>query len=107
MAPDIVIEPIAVRHIESYHQALDVVARERRYLTFLEAPSLEETRKFVLDMIENKHPQFVAVKEGDVVGWCDIRRHSRPAHAHRGTLGMGIIPAHRGRASACVSWRRR
>ncbi|OWK23790.1 acetyltransferase [Rhizobium yanglingense] len=96
MAPDIVIEPIAVRHIESYHQALDVVARERMYLTFLEAPPLEDTRKFVLDMIENRHAQFVAVKDSGVIGWCDIRRHSRPAHAHRGTLGMGIIPAHRG-----------
>ncbi|MHC2297223.1 GNAT family N-acetyltransferase [Rhizobium mongolense] len=96
MAPDIVIEPIAVRHIESYHQALDVVARERRYLTFLVAPPLEDIRKFVLDMIENRHPQFVAVKDGEVVGWCDIRRHFFPSHAHRGSLGMGIIPAHRG-----------
>ncbi|TCU40001.1 GNAT family N-acetyltransferase [Rhizobium azibense] len=92
----IVIEPIAVRHIESYHQALDVVSRERRYLTFLEAPPLEDTREFVLDMIENKHPQFVAVRDGEVVGWCDIRRHSFPSHAHRGSLGMGIISAHRG-----------
>ncbi|WP_325058577.1 GNAT family N-acetyltransferase [Rhizobium mongolense] len=47
-------------------------------------------------MIENRHPQFVAVKDGEVVGWCDIRRHFFPSHAHRGSLGMGIIPAHRG-----------
>ncbi|UWU15708.1 GNAT family N-acetyltransferase [Rhizobium sullae] len=96
MAPDIIIEPIAVRHIENYRLAVDVVARERRYLTFLEAPPLEDTRKFVLGMIENKHPQFVAVKDGEVIGWCDIRRHLFPSHAHRGSLGMGIIPAHRG-----------
>jgi RimJ/RimL family protein N-acetyltransferase len=36
------------------------------------------------------------VAKGEVVGWCDIRRHDFPAHAHRGTLGMGIVPAYRG-----------
>ncbi|TCU12918.1 acetyltransferase (GNAT) family protein [Rhizobium sullae] len=96
MAPHTIIEPIAVRHIESYHRALDLVARERRYLTFLEAPPLEDTRKFVLGMIENKHPQFVALSDREVIGWCDIRRHFFPSHAHRGSLGMGIIPAYRG-----------
>ncbi|MDM9644383.1 GNAT family protein [Rhizobium sp. S163] len=91
-----VIEPIAERHIESFHQALDTVARERRYLTFLEAPPLESTRDFVRDMIANGHSQFVAVSDGSVIGWCDIRRHSQPVHAHGGSLGMGLVPAFRG-----------
>ena len=92
----IAIEPIAERHIEGFHRALDTVARERRYLTFLEAPPLESTRSFVRDMIANGHSQFVAVSEGDVVGWCDIRRHSHAIRAHGGSLGMGILPAFRG-----------
>ena len=33
------IVPIAEAHIESFHRTLDVVARERRYLAFLEAVS--------------------------------------------------------------------
>jgi RimJ/RimL family protein N-acetyltransferase len=33
----------------------------------------------------------------EVVGWCDIRRDSFPSKSHRGTLGMGITPAYRGR----------
>lgn len=91
------IEPIREAHVEGFHAALDTVARERRYLSFLEAPPLEGTRDFVLDNIRNGHPQFVALAEGRVVGWCDIRRHPREVHAHRGTLGMGIIPGYRER----------
>ncbi|VEB42074.1 Acetyltransferase (GNAT) family [Chromobacterium violaceum] len=31
-----------------------------------------------------------------VVGWCDISPHERPVHSHCGTLGMGLLPSHRG-----------
>ncbi len=88
--------PMAPELVEGFHRALDTVARERKYLTLLEAPPLSQTREFVLGMIENGDPQFVVLIEGEVVGWCDIRRHFFPAHAHRGTLGMGIVPAYRG-----------
>lgn len=88
---------MAETHIESFHRALDTVARERRYLAFLEAPPLPATRDFVRGMIEKRNPQFVAVVEDEVVGWCDISRYERPIHAHRGALGMGIVPTYRGR----------
>jgi RimJ/RimL family protein N-acetyltransferase len=94
---EIGIEPIRETHIEGFHKALDQVARERLYLSFLEAPSLESTRDFVLENIRDDHPQFVALAEGQVVGWCDIRRHQRAVHAHRCTLGMGIVPGYRDR----------
>jgi hypothetical protein len=42
------IVPIARGHIPSFHAAVDMVAREKKYLTFLGAPLLEETTKFVL-----------------------------------------------------------
>lgn len=90
------VAPIAPEHIEGFHRAVDRVARERKYLTLLEALPLPQTREFVLNNIKNGNPQFVALVEGEVVGWCDVRRHFFPAHAHRGTLGMGIIPAYRG-----------
>lgn len=60
--------PIQPGLIESFHRTLDVVARERRYLAFLEAPPIEQTRKFVLNVIEQGYPQFVAVAAGEVVG---------------------------------------
>ncbi|MBR0840732.1 GNAT family N-acetyltransferase [Bradyrhizobium liaoningense] len=92
------IEIIAISeaHIESFHRALDTVARERRYLAFLEAPPLEAVRSFVLDMIAQGNPQFVALSGGEAIGWCDVRRHPRPIYAHAGILGMGLLQPFRG-----------
>jgi RimJ/RimL family protein N-acetyltransferase len=94
MAVDVV--PIAPEYIEGYHRAVDTVARERRYLTLLEAFPLPETRAFVLSLMEKGDPMFVALARGEVVGWCDIQRHPFPTHSHRGTLGMGVVPDYRG-----------
>lgn len=91
---EITIEPMRPEYIESFWEALDRVSRERRYLSFLEAPPLERLRTFVLDMIENGS-QFVALDGGKVVGWCDIRRFDRETSSHRAVLGMGIIDGYR------------
>jgi len=96
-ASGIVVEPLAVEQIESFHAALDAVARERRYLTFLEAPAIEETRQFIVGSLAKGNPHFVARVGNRVVGWCDILRQAREAHAHRGSLGMGIIRDFRGK----------
>jgi len=90
------IVPIAQDHIESFHRALDVVARERRYLSFLEAPPLESTREFILNNISHGYPQLVAASAGEVVGWCDVIPNQRPIYAHGGVLGMGLLPEFRG-----------
>lgn len=91
------IRPITVDDIEGFHRAVDIVARERKYLAFLEAPPLASTREFVLENIAKGNPQFVAIADDGVAGWCDIVRHTRPIHAHAGVLGMGLLPAYRGR----------
>jgi ribosomal protein S18 acetylase RimI-like enzyme len=91
------IAPIAPEHIEGYHRALSTVARERKYLTLLEPFPLPETRDFVLGLIKKGDPIYVALANGEVVGWCDIQRHPFPTHSHRGTLGTGVVPEHRGR----------
>jgi ribosomal protein S18 acetylase RimI-like enzyme len=90
------IVPITEEHIESFHQTLDVVARERRYLAFLEAPPLDSTRAFILNHIRQRYPQLVAISAGEVVGWCDVTPKSRPIYAHCGVLGMGLLPRFRG-----------
>ena len=90
------IVPIAQDHIESFHRALDFVARERRYLSFLEAPPLESVRAFVLDNISQGYPELVAVSAGQVVGWCDVMPKPRPINVHVGVLGMGLLPEFRG-----------
>jgi ribosomal protein S18 acetylase RimI-like enzyme len=89
------IVPITQDHIESFHRSLDFVARERRYLAFLEAPPLESTRAFVLNNISHGYPQLVAVSAGQVVGWCDVIPNPRPINAHVGVLGIALLPEFR------------
>lgn len=50
MQVDIV--PIEESHIEGFHRGLDVVARERRYLSFLAGPPIETIRAFVGENIK-------------------------------------------------------
>jgi ribosomal protein S18 acetylase RimI-like enzyme len=90
------IVPITQDHIDGFHRALDFVAREGRYLAFVEGPPLENTRAFVLDHIQRGHPQFVAISAGEVVGWCDVTPKERPIYAHGGVLGIGLLPRFRG-----------
>ena len=91
------IEPMRLDHVEGYRRALDVVARERKYLTMLEAQSEPDTLQFVKSNLENGNPMLVALAGREVVGWCDVRREFFPSRAHRGTLGMGLLPEWRGR----------
>lgn len=88
---------IAEEHIDGFRAALDSVAREHRFLALLEAPPLEAVREFVRENIRSGHPQFVALAEGMVVGWCDVVPKARPALRHSGVLGMGVVGTHRGR----------
>ncbi|WP_375786713.1 GNAT family N-acetyltransferase [Bradyrhizobium sp. Pha-3] len=90
------IVPIREEHAGGFHRTLDIVARERRHLSFLEAPPIDATRAFIRDNIENGFPQLVALADDEVVGWCDVRPKARPIHAHVGVLGMGLLPAFRG-----------
>lgn len=83
--------------MEGFWVALDSVARERRYLIFLEAPPFEECRKFVAQNIRRGHPQHVALAAERVVGWCDALPVDRPIRAHTGVLGLAVLAAFRGR----------
>ncbi len=94
--PSVIIVPIAKEHVAGFRECIDAVSRERRYLAFLEARPLPVIRKFVLDNIRAGNPAFVAVKDGRVVGWCDICRMDRPVYLHVGVLGMGILKEFRG-----------
>jgi ribosomal protein S18 acetylase RimI-like enzyme len=91
------IVPIAEQYIAGFHAGVDTVARERRYLAFLEAPPIEETTVFVRNNIKHGFPAFVAVADSTVIGWCDIVPIPRPVHSHSGVLGMGVLPQWRQR----------
>jgi ribosomal protein S18 acetylase RimI-like enzyme len=92
------IVPITEEHISGFRAAVDAVARERRYLAFLEAPPLENVTRFVLDNIEHGYPQFVVASADTVVGWCDVLpNRTRVIYSHCGTLGVGLLPDFRGK----------
>jgi hypothetical protein len=80
-----------------FHAAVDSVARERRYLSFMEAPPFDQIRAFVLKTTDDGLPQFVAQVDGQIVGWCDILPDTRRTVSAHGTLGMGLLPPFRGR----------
>ena len=88
--------PIERRHIAGFREVLDGVARERRWLAFLEAPPPDRVRGFVLNGLRNGMTQFVAVDDGRVVGWCDVNPKTHAALRHSGVLGMGVAASHRG-----------
>jgi RimJ/RimL family protein N-acetyltransferase len=79
-------------HIPGYHAALDEVAKERRYLAFLQAPSLEQSTQFVQWLDGGGGLHFVATTTEDVVvGWCDVVRQPHEGFRHVGQLGMGVV----------------
>jgi RimJ/RimL family protein N-acetyltransferase len=83
--------------IDSFRAAVDLVARERKYVALLQASPIENLRAFVRRSIENGYPQLVAVVDGKVVGWCNVPPASRLVSAHVGELFMGLLPEWRGK----------
>ena len=89
--------PLGREHVLGFHAALDRVSREGRYLAMLQAPPLSRTRRFVLDSLKDGAIHLVAVVDGEVVGWCDLRPRSNPSQRHSAVLGLGLVAEHRGR----------
>ena len=85
------IVPTAESHFEGLRNALDDVAREKRYLAFLQAPPPEQAFDFFQDIVTNDLCQFVALQDDVVVGWCDVLPTHGEARAHVGTLGIGLV----------------
>ena len=86
------------KYAESFNAVVDAVARERRYIGFVEGPSLESTREFIRSLLGGAGVQLLAVDPNEVVvGWCDIVRNPHEGFRHVGRLGMGLLPDYRGR----------
>ena len=97
MAEPFTVAPTAPGDIEGLRDAVDAVARERRYLTRVEGFGVDETRSFVESLLRGGGVQLVARAGGRVVGWCDVRRHSHEGSRHGGVLGIGVLSGWRGR----------
>ncbi|QQO20736.1 GNAT family N-acetyltransferase [Bradyrhizobium diazoefficiens] len=88
---------IEIADTDAFRAAMDVVARERKYIALLEAPPIEQVRAFVKRNVERGYPQIIAVEAGAVVGWCNVPPSGRTVSAHVGDLFMGLLPDFRGR----------
>ncbi len=91
------IVPIERCHIAAFREVLDGVAREGRYLAFLEAPPLPRVRRFVLDRQRRGAAHLVALDADQLVGWCDVTPKEHRPLRHSGVLGMGVAASHRAR----------
>jgi len=86
-----------LKYALSFNKAVETVARERKYLATINGFNLEATQKFI-QMVEEKNlAQFYAIKDDEVIGWCDIIPKSQEGFKHTGVLGMGVIKEFRGR----------
>lgn len=85
------------KYFESFHSALNEVARERLYIEMVEAPPLKNVSDFQRGLIAKNGPVYYAIDMGHVVGWCDVFPEDNPRQSHRGSLGMGLLPQYRGK----------
>lgn len=91
------LERTTLERAAALHAALDAVARERRFLSLLEAPPVDRVERFVAEVLASGDVQWLAVAGDSVVGWCDILRNPLPSARHAGRLGVGVVRAWRGR----------
>lgn len=91
------IERSSRKYAKSFNNAVDLVARERLYLATVEGFPPESSEGFVAYMEDADLPQYFAILDDEVIGWCDITPKSIPEFAHVGVLGMGVIQGYRGR----------
>lgn len=89
--------PTGEHHFRSLHEALDVVAREQKYLALTRAPAWEQSLAFYRGVLAAGFPHFVAVDDASrVVGWCDVSPVFGHSRAHIGVLGIALRPEARG-----------
>lgn len=83
--------------IVGYRACLGAVARERRYIGLIDAPSLEVSRTLVRGLLQRGDVFLVVEDAGEIVGWCDVARREREGFQHIAELGMGLRADARGK----------
>src|ERR1700691_4049298 len=91
------ITPMSVDLVDSFHRAIDAVAREQKYLPILQALPVEAMRAFAAKPIKPDALTFAALERGEVIGWCDVQRIVLRAFGHRRPGHMGVVAERRAR----------
>ncbi len=93
----VAIRPVRVADAASLNACLDAIARERKYLGFIEAPPVAESVKFLEQFVKQGWPLLVACDGDTIVGWCDVSPMTREGFRHSSIFGMGLAAQFRGR----------
>jgi RimJ/RimL family protein N-acetyltransferase len=88
--------PISVEYATGFRDVFDSIAKERKFLMFVAAPPLEVVEAYVTKNIERGYPHFIALRDSEVVGWCDAPASDKEGFRHTGYLGIGVHQKHRG-----------
>lgn len=91
------LEQLQEVHFEQLHALFDSVCRERRFLAFTEAGPKEQTFEYYRNVVSGGHSHFVAIREHEVLGWCDVLPLFGQMRSHVGVLGMGVSATERGK----------
>ena len=94
------VTPTRLADVKSLRDCIDVVARDAHFLASPEAPPEEALLSELQSCVENGSIHLVAKHAQRVVGWAQIERGKGASVAHRGDLGMGVLPDYRGRGIA-------
>lgn len=81
---------------ENVAALIDSVARERQFLASTEGFTVDGSRAFIAAVQEAGGVHVVAVRAGEIIGWCDIAPSPYEGMRHAGRLGMGVQKIHRG-----------
>ena len=90
------IRQIQEEDVVQFRDALDAVCRERKFLARPEAPPLAGVQAFIAANVKHDVPQFVAVENERIVGWCDALPGDFGT-AHVGRMGIGLVREYRRR----------
>jgi ribosomal protein S18 acetylase RimI-like enzyme len=80
----------------SLRECIDSVSRETCFLASSEAPSQQDLDRILRRCLDSDSVHLVGLDGRRVVAWAQIERGNGTAVAHRGDLGMGVLPSHRG-----------
>jgi RimJ/RimL family protein N-acetyltransferase len=90
------IAPLAESHFAGLYRAFDSISREGRFFVFLQATPEADSFAYYRSALKDGWPYRVALRQGEVLGWCDIAPLRGGACAHAGVLGIGLLPHARG-----------
>lgn len=76
--------------------AVETVAKERRYFNSVTGFSVQETRDYLQAITESAGVSLLAMKNNELVGWCDGRIVTGAGRGHAASLGIGVLPDYRG-----------